>query len=181
MTRNKWLALIAIFWLAVIGGFIAYKQYTITTGREVLLRMLPVDPRDVFRGDYMTIRYEIGDLSRVHPVPAAGAQFAKDEVVYTTLSVTPEGVVSSAQASELPPPEGALYLEGTVTDRNSITYGIESYFIPEKTGYDLSQKLRQDRANTYVRVSVDRAGRGIVRGFVVNGETIELKDLKPYQ
>src|SRR5262245_14089672 len=32
---------------------------TLATGEAILLRAAPVDPRDIFRGDYVTLSYEI--------------------------------------------------------------------------------------------------------------------------
>lgn len=176
MKRSKWLLIIALFWLVVIGGFIGYKQYTITTGTEVLLRMRPVDPRDVFRGDYMTINYEISDLGGIPRGNETALQAG--ETAFTTLSLTAEKVATATQVARVRPPAGVLYLRGTVNEWKQIVYGIESYFIPEKTGSDLSRKLWKDPAHTYVRVSVDKEGRGIVRGFVVNGVNVELGDLQ---
>jgi uncharacterized membrane-anchored protein len=32
---------------------------------EVLLQTRPVDPRDIFRGDYVTLSYDISDFNRI--------------------------------------------------------------------------------------------------------------------
>ena len=58
-----------VFWAAVILGFVALKEYTLRSGTEVLLETVPVDPRDLFRGDYVVLRYKIStiDLS-LYPV-----------------------------------------------------------------------------------------------------------------
>jgi uncharacterized membrane-anchored protein len=59
---------IGIFWVLIIGGFIGFKEFTLRTGEEVLLKTLPVDPRDLFRGDYVILRY---DVSRVDTTATA--------------------------------------------------------------------------------------------------------------
>ena len=38
---------IGVFWLIIIIGFIASKEFTLQTGEEVILKTRPVDPRDL--------------------------------------------------------------------------------------------------------------------------------------
>ncbi len=57
MNPKKTFYLIVVFWLLIFSGFIAYKEYTLRTGTEVILKTMPVDPRDLFRGDYVTLNY----------------------------------------------------------------------------------------------------------------------------
>ena len=52
MKKNVFLY-IGLFWLVLILGFVAYKEMTLQTGEEVVLKTVPVDPRDLFRGDYV--------------------------------------------------------------------------------------------------------------------------------
>ena len=42
-------------WLAMM----VRPLMTLTTGETILLRVVPVDPRDLFRGDYVILSYEI--------------------------------------------------------------------------------------------------------------------------
>ncbi len=48
--------------VALLVGIIAYRQYWVATGEKILLRTAPVDPRDIFRGDYISLRYDISTL-----------------------------------------------------------------------------------------------------------------------
>jgi uncharacterized membrane-anchored protein len=43
---------------------IGYRHYWIETGEKIMLRVEPVDPRDLFRGDYVSLSYEISSLDR---------------------------------------------------------------------------------------------------------------------
>ena len=56
------LLLVAALWLAILGGMVAINEHTLRTGREIVLKTVPVDPRDLFRGDYVTLRYDISRL-----------------------------------------------------------------------------------------------------------------------
>jgi uncharacterized membrane-anchored protein len=63
MNKNRIFILILIFWIIVVAGLIGFKQYTINTGTRITLKTLPVDPRDILRGDYITLRYDINNLN----------------------------------------------------------------------------------------------------------------------
>ena len=45
--------------LAMVGG----KVQTLITGDLIILRTVPVDPRSLFRGDFVRLRYEITRLA----------------------------------------------------------------------------------------------------------------------
>jgi len=63
MNKDKIFILILVFWIIVAGGLIGFKQYTLATGTKVILKTLPVDPRDILRGDYIALRYEISEIN----------------------------------------------------------------------------------------------------------------------
>ena len=48
--------------LVVLVGMMVGRMMLLWTGETVLLRVVPIDPRDIFRGDYVTLTY---DISRV--------------------------------------------------------------------------------------------------------------------
>jgi len=41
MEKKKIFIIIGIFWLIIIGGFIGFKEFTLQTGNEVLLKTRP--------------------------------------------------------------------------------------------------------------------------------------------
>ena len=58
-----WLARgLVLVGLLLVLGLVNYdiysKQRIVDTGREVLLRLRPVDPRSLIQGDYMVLRYD---------------------------------------------------------------------------------------------------------------------------
>ncbi len=59
--KAKFWALV-LLQLFLLAGIVAYRQYWLATGERVLLRTEPVDPRDIFRGDYVRLGYGISTL-----------------------------------------------------------------------------------------------------------------------
>ena len=54
------IALQVVFLLGLVG----YRETILTLGRTAVLQTVPIDPRDLFKGEYVTLRYEIGTLGR---------------------------------------------------------------------------------------------------------------------
>lgn len=68
------------------SGFILYKEYTLRTGTEVILKTEPVDPRDLFRGDYVVLNYEISTLD-LEEIPVEDPYFEYNDRIYLVLEL----------------------------------------------------------------------------------------------
>jgi uncharacterized membrane-anchored protein len=69
--------LIALAQLLILVGWTAYNEISIATGQEVVLQTAPVDPLDIFRGEYVQLRYEISTLTNI---PGVGTIYNGDTV-----------------------------------------------------------------------------------------------------
>ena len=68
--REFWVLVFAVgLQVAVLGAMIVHQARPLVTGDTILLRVVPVDPRDLFRGDYVILSY---DFSRVSPGSIVG-------------------------------------------------------------------------------------------------------------
>ena len=59
------IALQVVFLLGIVG----YRETILTLGRTAVLQTVPVDPRDLFRGEFVVLRYEITTLGTAENVP----------------------------------------------------------------------------------------------------------------
>jgi uncharacterized membrane-anchored protein len=86
--KAKFWALV-LFQVLLLAGIIGYRHYWLTTGERVLLRTVPVDPRDIFRGDYVRLNYDIStlDLDRLE----GDDKFVRNENVYVVLRKNADG------------------------------------------------------------------------------------------
>ncbi len=163
---DKRVMAVALLWLVILLGIIAFKQYTIATGTEVLLKTRPVDPRDFFRGDYVALRYDINDLNFDS---ISGLELLYGETVYVTLAKS-DKYYNSVSVSRERPNEG-VFIKGKVQSsyENSagVLYGIEDYFIEEGTGANLTS------GSFDVLVSVDDYGNSVVRQLFVDGQSFK--------
>lgn len=160
---------IILFWVLLLGGFFGIKEWTLRTGTEVLLAVRPVDPRDLFRGDYVILSYEI---SRVDAPPSPRTEGEQSlRPIYVQLSVDDEGIAHATDVTFTPPTKG-LFIAGKIIrsrqEEVDVEYGIESYFVPEGRGGEIERNLRQMHA----KVAVDSSGNAVLKGLVFQGEDV---------
>ena len=121
---------------------IAERALLLQNGREVRLAVVPVDPRDFFRGDYVMLSYEI---SQLYSSQLAGDDaFDNGDAIYVTLDNAPDGALPTAISHERP--SDGVFILGTVTEvlkqvgcetdcwRYSVVYDIEKIFRPGRHG-----------------------------------------------
>ncbi|MBI4342022.1 MAG: GDYXXLXY domain-containing protein [Candidatus Omnitrophica bacterium] len=164
-------ALTGMLWLALMGGIVANHEVALRTGQELVLDTVPVDPRDLFRGDYVVLSYPMStlDLSSVPndlPVPQRG------QLVYVEL-VTEAGRTVPRRVYARRPASASMVLRGRIrsayTRQVQVEYGIESFFVPEGRG----RPLETARGGALqVVAAVDRSGRAVIKSLRLNGKDV---------
>lgn len=171
---TKVMALVAIQ-LVLVAGLFGVRGFTVLTGEEIILETEPVDPRDIFRGDYATLSYAISTL------PAPSDDWEAGDRAYVVLEQQGTYHQPVSVHHERPPTSGGqVCLQGQVQwvdargeggpqngaedPRLNIEYGIESYFIPEGAG-DPPRDARVD-----AQVAVDRFCHAVITAILVDGE-----------
>ncbi len=115
--RLKYVLIITVQVILLIG-IIAYREYWSATGNKVLLKTAPVDPRDIFRGDYVNLSYKISSLDL--DALSAGRNFSHNQKVFVSLEKDENGIcrASSVGTAE---PQGGLFIQGRVLDSFAAT------------------------------------------------------------
>lgn len=108
--RIKFILLI-LLQVLLLAGIIGYREYWIATGDRVLLRTAPVDPRDIFRGDYVQLSYDITNLDL--DSLSAKESFKPNEKIYVSLVKNEDGTYKASSASKAVP-QGAKFIQGRV-------------------------------------------------------------------
>ena len=138
--------------------------------RSLCFGLCPVDPRDLFRGDYVTLGYEI---SRVPPEGIAGlpAETARNrspewrgQIVYVTLLPENDGQhYRGGPVSAVRPSPGTRYIKGTLASPSLISFGIESYFVQEGQGKNYEAAIRDHRL--WAEIALAPTGSAALRGL----------------
>lgn len=191
MKQKQIFYLTIVFWLLIFSGFILYKEYTLRTGTEVVLKTEPVDPRDLFRGDYVTLNYDISTLD-LEEIQAEDLYFDYNDRIYLALAL--ENGYGVPKKIYRNPPDDELYIKGTVKEviydweayedsaikeepylkELRVEYGIESYFVPEGRGIEIESQQWTGREGVDVKVIVDRYGNAVIKSLLVEGKEIEI-------
>lgn len=147
---------------------------TLSFGKTVILKTVPYDPTDAFRGDYVALSYDIEsiDLAKFkkedkifsefknndEPHPFYDTNKSKVYVVLKTNSNIAEVDYVTSSKKNL---ENKTYLSGTIDYINSngtanpqatIKYSLDSYFVPENTGKKLEDLSRKGLLKAKIKV-----------------------------
>lgn len=157
MTKKKIVMIIIILWCTITAALVISSEYILNTGREVLLKIVPVDPRDMLRGDYVILNYEISSYNRKDYKPGSD--------VYVSLNVDKKKNATMKKVHK-EKPSGEFFIKGKIKKgfaNTRIEYGIESYFVKEYTGKEIEKKLQK---GAKARVLIDRNGNAKVKELV---------------
>ncbi|MHA7773775.1 GDYXXLXY domain-containing protein [Roseibium sp. M-1] len=167
--RAPWLrwGLLALIQLALISIPLVDRLQVQSSGQTVRLAVIPVDPRDLLRGDYVIINLAIGRVSM--DVPGSDTVVAGD-TVFVGLAVSGDGPAEPVAVSKTREDAGDLAIAGTVlsvlNDEVRIDYGIDAFFLPEGEGLEIE---RMDRSRILLEVSVAGDGRSLPVNLLVDG------------
>jgi uncharacterized membrane-anchored protein len=102
---------IIIFQTILLTCIIAYRQYWVATGEKIILKSAPVDPRDIFRGDYVALRYD--DISSLDLDTVATKEvFAPKDRVFVTLQKRADGTCGALSVSRAMPAGRRTFIQG---------------------------------------------------------------------
>lgn len=161
--------LVAALQIGFLGWMIAGRAAILRNGQDVMLKVQPVDPRDLLRGDYVRLGYEVSSIpvALVVNPPAAESMIAEGRPVFVRLGKDADGYwrVRSAAFDAPPtePAEGEVDMRGMVSfiyrwgDAQTVpvTYGIERYYVPEGEGKEIEQDLRERSFGILVAIAKD--------------------------
>lgn len=186
MNGRRWLVLAAVAVAAVQIGFlismIAGRAAVLRNGQEVVLSVEPVDPRDLLRGDYVTLTYNISRLPAAlfAEVPEQPARSRGGRAVFVRLKADEDGVFQPVAARfdvrpETSPDEGEVDIRGETRSNPQrrqpifVRYGVERFYVPEGEGRQIEQDLRE--RSFRMKVAVGRDGVAQIKSFH-DGETM---------
>ncbi|MDP5272831.1 GDYXXLXY domain-containing protein [Chengkuizengella axinellae] len=143
-SKRVWLSIVVLLQVCFILS-IALSNYSVEWfGKELRLKTVPVDPRNLFYGDYVVLNYEINNIPKTlwegNDDPDEGDKLIvglEEQEGYFT-------VVSIGYNKPKDEDSDYIYVDAEVTKNrgNSIfvKYGIEKYYIPEGSGREIEQQ-----------------------------------------
>jgi uncharacterized membrane-anchored protein len=164
--ERKILLVTVVAQLVILVGMIVARAIPLVTGQTVLVRVVPVDPRDLFRGDYVTLSYE---FSRIPPQGVEGISEVQrrggskeGRTVYVPLVPDSDRVHWRAEKVTVVKPAG-LFLRGQMSRYGAMEFGIESYFVQEGAGRQYEQAIRSRKLSA--ELAVTSGGQAALRSL----------------
>ena len=185
MKIPRYLALSLLLSLPLLG-MVGRQLQILGQGIEVGLETVPVDPRSLFRGDYVRLSYAISRLDTAHL--SGDDEFYLHDDIYVLLAPEKDLYAASAVFRRRPAvPEGHVVIKGMVSSgvkrrlkdgeskmppvqsTLSVRYGIESYFVPEGTGRELESQASSGEVT--VLVAILESGAAAIKGLRIDGNS----------
>ena len=169
MKLKVWLLVLLVQTVYLMGTVIVSEQ-ALAKGKIALLETLPIDPRDLLRGDYIILNYKISEIPLDLFSPALNEPLSNGKVVYVILAprgdyyeavrASLEGVEPSGKEVVLHGRSQYSWSQGRKGVR--VTYGLERFYVAEGKG--------RPNGKLTVEVAVPHSGRALIRNVFVDGK-----------
>lgn len=182
MKNNKhWLfgmaALSALFQSGILYAAIENRASILRDGKDIVLLTQPVDPRDLMRGDYVTLGYGISSIPRSEITGTPDGDHAD---IYVAVKPGADGnwqfsrasfqLIGDLAAGEVMMKGRTRYAVSQQPELVSVDYGIERYYIPEGEGARIEDEQRQQ--NIQAVIAVSPAGVAQIKALNENGKPL---------
>lgn len=158
--------LLALAWMAI------ERESVVRSGESFYLRTVPLDPRDLLRGDYVALNYEISQLDTeilAQYLPQGEIQQA--DRVYVLLEKGGDGI-ARLRGFSVDEPDQGLFIRGRAQGYWSaqsrefllIKYGIEKYFVEQGQAEELESGVDAEGTSLEVEVAVGGSGTAVIKG-----------------
>lgn len=159
--------------IVLLAGFAVPQAYTLSTGKVITLRTVPVDPTDLFRGEYARLNYKDIASSNIN------AQLGSGQTVFVVLEKpdnNPDWKIVSLKEKQPEINEKQVCLRGKISridgSRSSptyqIEYGIERLYMPAGKSLDLERNAQE----LEVDIAVGPDGNAVLKEVKLKGQAV---------
>lgn len=153
-----------VFQLVILSGLSGKGLVPRITSDRVRFNVIPIDPRDMMRGQYIILGYEFSRLpnddSMLDDTMKSYKNLSlngnvKNPLVYVTLKFNiKDGIYKGIFFSSSPPTSGR-YIKGKLKAYNIIEYGIEAFYVQEGKGPMYEEAIREKKLVAEVYLAPD--------------------------
>ncbi len=165
---------VALLQIGFLAWMIQARADILRNGREVRLEVEPVDPRDLLRGDYVRLGYDMSILPKTLFSTLPEHALAEGTPILVDLEADDEGLhqpVAVHLSDNAPLPDlTVVRVRGTLasssplsSDMLRLRYGIERFYLPEGEGMAIEADMRM--RSFYVIAAVSAAGQVQIKAF----------------
>lgn len=149
LSKLALVAIVAISQVGVLGSMIVLDSLPYMLGETIRLKVMPVDPRDMFRGDYSILSYDFTNVNQRQIVGLEKTNghylLAPGQDVYVKLAKDEVSGVWTTQEVTVNRPTSGTYLRGRHPYQHRVECGIEAYYVQEGEGLKIDEAVRRGR------------------------------------
>jgi uncharacterized membrane-anchored protein len=160
MSKRNVIIWVVAFWMAAVLGFVWYMEYVKSKWEIVIVKVIPVDPRDFFRWDYVTLSFPFsrpsGENVDKTNIYAAYSKWVDNRLIEVTWYV-----------NKMPLGWRAIKWSYPNDNWSRLEFWIEQFYVSEERWHDLEEKIRSK--NVEAEIAIDIFWRGIIKNILVDG------------
>ncbi|CCV14313.1 GDYXXLXY domain-containing protein [Mesorhizobium sp. STM 4661] len=175
---------LALVQIGFLSWIIAGRAAILRDGRQVLLKVEPVDPRDLLRGDYIRLGYDISRIpvKLIANIPA-GKLSSDNTPIVVRLKPGADGYwqPTAAWFGQAPAPAAAdeADIVGHIAEGWNLSeagtaitpdYGIERFYLPEGEGIAIQNDMRVRPFG--IRVAIAKDGTAQIKALMDGDKTL---------
>lgn len=150
---KKGLFFAIIFQISVLSSLLLFAYLPLYFGKEIKMKAQGVDPRDMFLGNYVALRYDINTI-------ISETKYKENQIIY--ISLKKENDLYIKDKISLEKPKSGDFIKGRVAYshmsekeniyKNHLKFGIEKYFTTKENARILEKKLIDKNATITLRI-----------------------------
>lgn len=151
---KKGLFFAIIFQTLVLFSLLLFAYLPLYFGKEIRLNASGVDPRDIFLGNFVALRYEFNVIK-------SDEKYKQNEILYLSLKKE-NGIFKKDKISKNKPKNG-IFLQGRVKSsfkrnindkryESFVEFGIEKYFTTQENAENLQKQLLEKNATITLKL-----------------------------
>ena len=170
------LILAIIFQILLIIAMLAYALMPLYLGKEIKVRVNLYDPRDLFRGNYVSLSYDFSDFSNLQQskfdektgveIYIYDRNFSKNDEIYAILKQDANATYAFDKFS-FTKPKDALFLAGKFDGYSFVKYGIEEFYMPTKKAKQTEREMMDQDVDAFAVLMVMDDGRARLKDLII--------------
>jgi len=145
-------------------------------GKEVKVRVNLYDPRDLFRGNYVSLSYDFSDFSNLQQskfdektgveIYIYDRNISKNDEIYAILKQDVNATYAFDKFS-FTKPKDALFLAGKFDGYSFVKYGIEEFYMPTKKAQQTEREMMDQDVDAVAVLMVMDDGRARLKDLII--------------
>jgi len=172
LTKHSTFFFLTLVIMSILVFMVARQEIILQSDHVVILKTRPVDPRDLFRGEYVILRYEIEQNDKVQDIVIENDLTDGQEIFLGLEEDSKTKLYSVVQVALSLPADDDLWIKGEVWGSSVRFSNLEQYFVPEGSG----RAIEEMGSDIHAEIALKNGNARIIRLLDKDLESIDPRD-----